>query len=727
MENNEHKINRNLIIGWLLIVVILLVAYFGEFLKGQRTAQYMAVFSAVTAIPAIVCAVLYLRNKSDKNLRYYILGGYLIMYTFVLITGSTTMVFTYILPMLSLIVLYHQPRLVLVMGVFSLAANLIYDVRLYLSGAVNLANSKDVEIQIALLFLCFGYLYVASKMYDEIDRSNKKYLREIEEKQNQIQRVTLQTITTIANLIDAKDEYTQGHSQRVAEYASALAGAMGYSEEQVQNVKFIGLLHDIGKVGIPDSLLNKPGKLTDAEFTLMKQHVVIGSNILKDENMIEGLVDGVRHHHERYDGRGYPDGLAGESIPEIARIVGIADAYDAMTSNRVYRKRLSEETVMAELERCSGTQFDPRIAHIFIELLKKGKLQSLSPDKDIRSDSLGEQSAQILKSIIEIQNAQNIIKDERDYLTNVYNRNTGEKKITECLQDNDGALVLVDMVNLREINSRFGFIAGDYIIKAVGTFLLSYSDNAIISRFGGDEFMCFFAGVTEQKDMESLMSELFGKIEETIHTKKEFERISVCLGGVLSSMTGRDFNTLLVDADKALYYMKQLKKDGWYLFRPTDNKMNTHTMLSKADLGKLVEEMKTDSLYEGTYNMDYPEFVKIYDLMKNISIRNEQDTQLILVTLTPIEEKKTTIEERDGAMIYLENAIRTVLRKSDIMVRFSSMQCLVFLMNLTEKQLETVVNRIMSHFYRSYDKKNMVITYEVADLGINFRKIDKEE
>lgn len=120
--------------------------------------------------------------------------------------------------------------------------------------------------------------------------------------------------------------------------------------------------------------------------------------------------------------------------------------------------------------------------------------------------------------------------------------------------------------------------------------------------------------------------------------------------------------------------------------------------------------------------MDYPEFVKIYDLMKNISLRNKQDTQLILVTLTPIEEKKTSIEERDDAMIYLENAIKTVLRRSDIMVRFSSMQCLVFLMNLEDSELDSVVNRIMSHFYRSYDKKNMVITYEAADLGLEKEK-----
>lgn len=186
--------------------------------------------------------------------------------------------------------------------------------------------------------------------------------------------MTLETITTIANIIDAKDEYTKGHSQRVAEYSSAIAKNMGYSEEAVNNIRYIALMHDIGKVGIPDAVLKKPDRLDSDEFSMMKQHVDIGSGILRDNHTIDGLEIGARYHHEKYDGNGYSEGLKGEEIPEIARIIGLADAYDAMTSDRVYRKRLSDEEVIAEIRKNKGSQFDPKIANLFIEMLENGDL-----------------------------------------------------------------------------------------------------------------------------------------------------------------------------------------------------------------------------------------------------------------------------------------------------------------------------------------------------------------
>ena len=236
MENYEKRINTNLIRGWMIIVVVLLAAYYVEFLKGQRTWRYMIIFSVFVAGPALVCYLFYRKNREDAKLRYLIVGGYLVMYAFVLLTGSTTMVFTYILPMLSLIVLYHQPNLVLCMGVMAVAANLIYDFNLFRAGKVTLENSKDIEIQIALLVLCFGFLYVTTRLYDEIVKKNKEYVEALANKQKQLQRVTLQTITTVANTIDAKDGYTKGHSQRVAEYSALIAKLMGFEDSYVQNV-----------------------------------------------------------------------------------------------------------------------------------------------------------------------------------------------------------------------------------------------------------------------------------------------------------------------------------------------------------------------------------------------------------------------------------------------------------------------------------------------------------
>ncbi len=179
-----------------------------------------------------------------------------------------------------------------------------------------------------------------------------------------------QFIQTMSNSIDAKDKYTNGHSARVAKYSVMLAKRMGY-EDNLVNVEYIGLLHDIGKIGIPDDIINKPSKLTDEEYAIVKTHPMIGYNILKNVTEFQDLSIGARWHHERYDGKGYPDQLKGEEIPEIARIVGVADAYDAMTSKRSYRGILPQETIISEIERCSGTQFDPKIAKIMLELIRE--------------------------------------------------------------------------------------------------------------------------------------------------------------------------------------------------------------------------------------------------------------------------------------------------------------------------------------------------------------------
>ncbi len=717
MENYEKRINTNLIRGWMIIVVVLLAAYYVEFLKGQRTWRYMIIFSVFVAGPALVCYLFYRKNREDAKLRYLIVGGYLVMYAFVLLTGSTTMVFTYILPMLSLIVLYHQPNLVLCMGVMAVAANLIYDFNLFRAGKVTLENSKDIEIQIALLVLCFGFLYVTTRLYDEIVKKNKEYVEALANKQKQLQRVTLQTITTVANTIDAKDGYTKGHSQRVAEYSALIAKLMGFEDSYVQNVKYVALLHDIGKIGVPDSILNKPGRLTEDEFALMRQHTEIGVNILKDNGIIDDLLDGVHYHHERYDGKGYPAGLKGEEIPLIARIIGLTDAYDAMTSNRVYRKRLSDEAVIEEIEKCSGTQFDPKITKIFINALKGGKVKLLSPDNYVSKDSLEEQSTLLLQSILELQNTQNILKEEKDYLTGAYNKRYGERKIADYLSEGEGCLMLLDILNLREINSKYSFVGGDHLIRSVGEVLEEYKkEKLIVCRYDGDEFLCFAANVTEERQAEEMMQELLDMIRRSVIDKMEYEQVHICIGAATSATIGRDYHEMLIAADKALYYMKQLKKDGYYLYQAHDKKLSGEGQLSKDELQELLDSIRRDSKYEGTYNVDYPEFVKLYDFVKNMTIRNKQDIQLILITLEPLEGRKITVAERDEAMYHLENAIGTTLRNVDIMMRFSSTQCLVFLTNLSEENIQRIINRIRSCYYKSYDRRNMLMKYDVADL-----------
>lgn len=183
-----------------------------------------------------------------------------------------------------------------------------------------------------------------------------------------VQSMFLGTLQALTSAIDAKDSYTHGHSERVALMSRMLAEAAGLDPHFVERTYISGLVHDVGKIGVPEAVLCKPGKLTDAEFDLIKLHPEIGANILKDIRQMNDLLPGVLHHHERWDGRGYPHKLAGQDIPLMGRVIGLADAFDAMSSNRTYRKALKLADVLAEIERCAGAQFDPELAKVFVKL-----------------------------------------------------------------------------------------------------------------------------------------------------------------------------------------------------------------------------------------------------------------------------------------------------------------------------------------------------------------------
>lgn len=186
--------------------------------------------------------------------------------------------------------------------------------------------------------------------------------------------LAMQTIISISYAVDAKDPYTNEHSARVAEYSKLIAEKLGWTKEQQQNIYVAGRIHDIGKIGVPDAILNKPQKLTEEEFATIKDHPQKGYGIIKDYDAIEGIADGVLYHHERYDGKGYPKGLSGEEIPVYGRIIAVADAYDAMNSNRVYRKALDRDYIIEQLKNGEGTQFDPQFAEILLELIEEGKV-----------------------------------------------------------------------------------------------------------------------------------------------------------------------------------------------------------------------------------------------------------------------------------------------------------------------------------------------------------------
>lgn len=182
------------------------------------------------------------------------------------------------------------------------------------------------------------------------------------------QAMFLGTLHALTSAIDAKDSYTFGHSERVALLSRMLAEKHGLDAEQCERVYLAGLVHDVGKIGVPEAVLTKAGRLTDEEFQQIKRHPAIGANILKDIRRMNDLVPGVLYHHERWDGNGYPSGLAGKEIPLFGRLIGVADAFDAMSSNRTYRKALPLEHVLDEFRRCRGSQFDPELTDLFLEL-----------------------------------------------------------------------------------------------------------------------------------------------------------------------------------------------------------------------------------------------------------------------------------------------------------------------------------------------------------------------
>lgn len=232
-------------------------------------------------------------------------------------------------------------------------------------------------------FICVGLLVllittVTQTVADEVARVRRR--------EKEREEANLKTMETIASSVYAKDEYTGGHASRVSIYLTTLAKEMrdeyNLSDDDIVRFGYIGLMHDIGKIAVPDAILNKAGKLDEDEYTLMKRHTIVGDKLLKamdQTDMGYGIVgnlnDGIRHHHERYDGTGYPDGLKGEDISIVARMICLADCYDAMTSNRVYRKRIPDNEVIEEIERCSGTQFDPRMSEVFVGLIKDKKIK----------------------------------------------------------------------------------------------------------------------------------------------------------------------------------------------------------------------------------------------------------------------------------------------------------------------------------------------------------------
>jgi putative nucleotidyltransferase with HDIG domain len=239
-----------------------------------------------------------------------------------------------------------------------------------------------------------GCLFTIDKEHGDFDSVDSKLLNSIANESaiylenailfEDVHGLMMGLLHSLTSAVDAKDAYTCGHSERVALLSKMLAKEAGLDEHQVERIYMAGLLHDVGKIGVPEAVLQKPGRLTSEEFEQMKKHPAIGARILHDVKQIQDIIPGVLHHHERYDGRGYPDGLSGQQIPLMGRIICLADCFDAMTSTRTYRKALPLEVTLADLRRCSGTQFDPALTEAFLRIPTE-TLRDILRQQDIAS------------------------------------------------------------------------------------------------------------------------------------------------------------------------------------------------------------------------------------------------------------------------------------------------------------------------------------------------------
>jgi diguanylate cyclase (GGDEF)-like protein len=470
------------------------------------------------------------------------------------------------------------------------------------------------------------------------------------------------------------------------------------SEEEIMNIRYIALLHDIGKIGVPDAVLNKPGRLSDTEYELMKKHTVIGGEILKDIRMLPDLDVGAKYHHERYDGKGYPNGLKGNEIPKTARIICLADAYDAMTSNRIYRRHLSKEEVFDEIKRCSGTQFDPDIAKVFLNYLEIAPDWVIREDNDIQDETLGEASNRLLQRIMVDSHKQSQKMSELDSLTGVYNRSTGERKIVAAMRDHFGCMIVLNVDNMRQVNRKYGFRRGDYYLKMLAKFMTKVSPEIIVSRFGGNEFLCFIPDVIDTDTIRGIMDDFMSKIQEYTDIEGILSDFSVSAGITIYDSQNVKLQHLIMEADKALYHVKQSKRNTYYFYSQV---ADWNDDITKVDWNKVMRVSRGRDL------------IDMHDASKN-----GKHSRLVMFTAMIENENSMTIEEREDVMRIIEYAIFNTLKNDHVITKYSSVQRIVMVSGDHYDAIKKLTELILIHFYKMYDKNDVELYYDIANADL---------
>lgn len=347
----------------------------------EKLIRYQLITTLCNVLPIFLSCVL-CKNIKEDQVRKYVLT--LAMALICLNTAYSHYQFaptflTFIIPILFTI-MYEDKKMcrnititavvLLMMPIFARGRDQQYN--------ADIVPETIISIALLILISVFSTMIITvlvnrkRELNDALIQAEKvKYIDELNQKNKELEILSNEAFEAIAKAVDVNDRYTAGHSRRVAQYSRMIAKCMGYSDKELEEIYCAGLIHDVGKLGIDNHIINKQGKLSQEEYEEIKKHPLMGYEILKKISIRGNFAYGAKWHHERIDGKGYPDGLQGEEIPEIARIIAVADAYDAMTSKRAYRGIMSQDKVREQIVMGRGSQFDEKIASIMLSLIDK--------------------------------------------------------------------------------------------------------------------------------------------------------------------------------------------------------------------------------------------------------------------------------------------------------------------------------------------------------------------
>ena len=558
----------------------------------------------------------------------------------------------------------------------------------------------------------------------ELTMARREQEDEIAKQKEQNNRLALQSILTIAHTVDTKDRYGNKHSVRVALYCREIAKRLGYNEKQTEDLYYMALLHDIGKIAVEDSILNKASELTDEEYEAVKKHTTIGAQIVKDTKFIPGVEEAVKNHHEWYNGAGYR-GIKGNDIPESARIIAVADAYEVMSSDQAYRRKLPKDRVMEELILGRGTQFDPYIVDAFLELLEEGlSIDEESVERELEpADGITEAGALLRQVFTEsVQETQNEL--EKDSLTGFLNRKYFEEKINNYLLQpkSRGTFFMMDLDNFKMINDTYGHASGDELIRIFADVLRANTrEKDFVCRIGGDEFAIFYP----EMDKDHVIIERAENIIKMFAEKKQEAGYGICsvsIGIMTKYLASKemDYDSLYEKADKALYYVKNNGKDDYYHYAYMSEEADeAGQSIKELDLKQLMRQLAARKYRKGAYAVEYDRFAYIYQFITRNIERSKQHVQIILVTLEIPDGLAQPLVQIEDSLMLLETAIVRSLRRGDVTTRFSSTQQIIVLMDTNPENGKMVADRIMTKFADLSSGSPIKAHFDITEVPVN--------